>query len=154
MNQLARSESDRMIAGVCGGLAHYLGLDPLIIRIVFVVLALTNGVGIAIYALLWIFVPGENAVWSDRETTVRENVDEIRDTAVGFTQDAREGLEKRWDWSTPGNLTMTGGAVLIGVGLLLLMQNLGLLRWVGRLWPLALVAVGVVILLNNLKEKV
>jgi len=154
MNQLSRSESDRMIAGVCGGLAHYLGLDPLIIRIVFVILALTNGVGIAIYALLWIFVPGENAVFSDRETTVRENVDEIRDTAVSFGQDAREGFSKKWDWSTPGNLTMTGGAVLIGVGLLLLMQNLGLLRWVGRLWPLALVAVGVVILLNNLKEKV
>jgi len=154
MNQLARSESDRMIAGVCGGLAHYLGLDPLLIRIAFVILALTNGVGIAVYALLWIFVPGENAVWHDRETTVRENVDEIRDTAASFSRDAREGFSKKWDWSTPGNVTMTGGAVLIGVGLLLLMQNLGLLRWVGRLWPLALVAVGVVILLNNLKEKV
>ncbi len=46
-----------MIAGVCGGLADYFGIDPTIVRIIFVVLALAGGPGILIYLALWVILP-------------------------------------------------------------------------------------------------
>jgi len=56
--QLMRSE-DRMVAGVAGGLADYFDIDPTIIRILFVLLALFGGgfLGILIYIVLWIIMP-------------------------------------------------------------------------------------------------
>ena len=55
--RLYRSVADRKIAGVCGGLADYLGLDPLLVRILMVVLALVSGVGVLFYILVWFLVP-------------------------------------------------------------------------------------------------
>jgi phage shock protein C len=57
--RLYRSNSDKMIAGVCGGLAQYIALDPTIVRLVFVLLALTGSAGLWIYLVLWIITPTE-----------------------------------------------------------------------------------------------
>ena len=55
--KLYRSRNDRMIAGVAGGLAEYFGIDPTVVRLAFVVLALLGGPGLIIYILMWILVP-------------------------------------------------------------------------------------------------
>ena len=54
--QLTRSETDKKIAGVCGGLAEYFNIDPTIVRVAAVVLALM-GPGLIAYVVLWIAVP-------------------------------------------------------------------------------------------------
>ena len=59
---LTRSTSDRKISGVSGGLASYLGVDPLLIRIGFVVTALTSGVGLIAYLAMMALVPSDDAV--------------------------------------------------------------------------------------------
>ena len=59
--QLERSESDKMLAGVCGGLARYFGIDAALVRLVFV-LAVLSGVSPFVYLLLWIVMPSENKV--------------------------------------------------------------------------------------------
>ena len=51
------SETYKKIGGVCGGLGEYLGIDSLIIRIVFVVLVLGYGTGLLAYILLWLLAP-------------------------------------------------------------------------------------------------
>jgi phage shock protein PspC (stress-responsive transcriptional regulator) len=56
--RLYRSKTDRMIAGVCGGLAEYFNVDPVIIRIIALILLLPGGLpGIIPYVILWIVVP-------------------------------------------------------------------------------------------------
>ncbi|MBA2725205.1 MAG: PspC domain-containing protein [Actinobacteria bacterium] len=62
--RLVRSRTDRKVAGVAGGIAQHLNIDPLLVRIVFVVLTLGGGVGILLYALGWLLVPqdGEDPV--------------------------------------------------------------------------------------------
>jgi phage shock protein C len=55
--RLKRSRSETMIAGVCGGLGDYFGVDPTVIRLAFVLLALLGGHGILIYLILWIIMP-------------------------------------------------------------------------------------------------
>ena len=58
MKKLYRSQTDKKIAGVCGGLADYFNVDVTIFRIVFVILALPAGLpGILPYVILWVIVP-------------------------------------------------------------------------------------------------
>jgi phage shock protein C len=57
-SSLARSRSDKMIGGVCGGLAAYFGIDATIVRLVFV-LAVLSGLSPFIYLILWIVMPQE-----------------------------------------------------------------------------------------------
>ena len=62
-SRLMRSRTEIMIAGVCGGLADYFGLDPVIVRLIFVLVTLTTGIGFIVYPVLWIVMPkaGTNA---------------------------------------------------------------------------------------------
>jgi phage shock protein C len=55
--KLYRSNTDKMIAGVAGGLGEYLDVDPTIIRLAFALLALIGGHGVLIYLVLWLIVP-------------------------------------------------------------------------------------------------
>jgi phage shock protein PspC (stress-responsive transcriptional regulator)/two-component sensor histidine kinase len=54
--RLVRGDS-RVVAGVCSGIADYLGIDPAIVRVAFVVLTLTTGLGLPIYGLAWLIMP-------------------------------------------------------------------------------------------------
>lgn len=57
-----RSESNRMVAGVCGGIGEYLHLDPTIIRLFWIFFTLVGGSGILVYVILWVVVPSESNV--------------------------------------------------------------------------------------------
>ena len=62
MKKLYRSESDRKIAGICGGLGDYFDVDPVIFRAVFVVLLIGAGSGLLLYLILWFIIPTEGDV--------------------------------------------------------------------------------------------
>lgn len=56
--RLYRSRNDRMIAGVCGGIAEYFEIDPVIVRIIAIILLLPGGLpGFVPYIVLWVLVP-------------------------------------------------------------------------------------------------
>lgn len=57
--RLMRSKRERMIAGVCGGLAQYLGLDPTVVRLIFILLSIAGASGVLIYLVLWLIMPEE-----------------------------------------------------------------------------------------------
>ena len=59
--RLTRSRNDRMLAGICGGLANYLDVDPTIIRLIFALATFFTVVfpGILIYLIMWVVVPKE-----------------------------------------------------------------------------------------------
>ena len=59
VKRLYRSRSDRKIAGVCGGIAAHLGIDPVIPRLVWVVFALAGGTGILAYIICWLVIQQE-----------------------------------------------------------------------------------------------
>ena len=60
VRRLQRSQSDRMIAGVSGGLARYFEIHPAVFRVGFVVLTLLGGAGILIYVAAWLVIPDED----------------------------------------------------------------------------------------------
>ncbi len=60
MKRLYRSRTDRVLAGICSGIGVYFDIDPIIIRILWVVLTLASlGIGIITYIIAWIFIPEE-----------------------------------------------------------------------------------------------
>jgi phage shock protein C len=75
--RITRSRSDRMVAGVAAGLAARFGIDPVIVRIGFVVLGLMNGFGLLVYLALWLIVPNEDSLGGGR-STVHEAIGEMQ----------------------------------------------------------------------------
>jgi phage shock protein PspC (stress-responsive transcriptional regulator) len=61
LGRLRRSRSDRKVAGVAGGLARHLDVDPLILRVAFVVLVFFGGAGLIVYGACWLLVPEDGA---------------------------------------------------------------------------------------------
>ena len=55
--RLYRSRKNAMLGGVCAGLGEYFGIDPTIVRLIFVLLFLFGGHGLLIYLILWLVVP-------------------------------------------------------------------------------------------------
>ena len=57
--RLYRSQKDQQIAGVCGGVADYLGVDPTLVRLLWVIFAIAGGPGLLLYVIMWAIVPQE-----------------------------------------------------------------------------------------------
>lgn len=64
--KLTRSRSDRMLAGVCGALAQFFGLDVSLVRIAYAILTIfTAFAGVPVYILMWIIIPEEKNRYSN-----------------------------------------------------------------------------------------
>lgn len=126
-HRLYRSRKDRMVAGVCGGLAEYLGIDPVLIRLITILLVFA-GIGLPAYIVAWIIIPEE-------PRTAEE--------AVEPTEVNAELHQRRVKRNT--------GILLIVVGIVLLIDQFFPFWDLFKLWPLVLVLIGVY-LLKEAKE--
>jgi len=127
--RLERSRDDRVIAGVCGGLGEYLGVDAVLIRIAALVLVFAGGAGLLLYGIGWIAMPEA------------EEGEEGEEGATGGTSPA----------VTIGG---TSGAVVLGLvfvvlGAFFLVDEIwsDFLAW-KYVWPIALIAVGAAVLVR------
>ncbi len=139
--KLYRSESNRVLAGVAGGLGEYFTIDPLLIRIVFILLTVFGGGGIVIYLILWILIPNETDHSKTPEDTIKQNAEELKTKAKAFAEEFK-GMSNE---DHPRNWL---GFFIIIVGLLFLFDNLGFLQF-HLFWPLALIALGFFLLFRN-----
>jgi phage shock protein C len=58
--RLQRSRTERMIAGVCGGVAEYFEVDPTLVRLIWVAITVMAGAGILLYLIMWVIMPLEH----------------------------------------------------------------------------------------------
>ena len=70
MKQLYKSSTNKKVAGVCGGIGEYFGIDPTIVRLGFVALSLLAGGGLAVYIIAAIIMPEREARHTAAENTV------------------------------------------------------------------------------------
>lgn len=80
IKKLYRSRNDRMIAGVCGGLGEYFGIDSTLFRLLFVVAAVFGGSGFIAYLLFMIIVPQEPLEMTDSPVAVTETEPQVDET--------------------------------------------------------------------------
>jgi len=84
--RLVRSRRERVIGGVAGGLATTMNIDPLLVRLGFILLSLLNGIGAVLYVILWFLLPNEDSEAPDTRSQVQENVNEVQATIQQFIQ--------------------------------------------------------------------
>ena len=116
--KVRRSRQDRVIGGVCGGLGRYLQVDPVLLRIVAVALALSGGFGVLAYIVAWIVIP-----------------EETDDEPVGQARpESRHGI------------ALVAGAALVCLGAMLVLREL--VPWISAayFWPVVIVGIGVAVL--------
>jgi phage shock protein PspC (stress-responsive transcriptional regulator) len=111
---LRRDLENRVIAGVCAGLGRRLGIDPVILRVAFVVAAVAGGAGLALYGLAWLLVPADRA--GARPAATRRS--------------------RRASWQ------VAAGVGLLVLALLLVLRELGILFSDALVWPVVLAATG------------
>ena len=70
MKQLYKSNTNRKVAGVCGGIGEYLGIDPTLVRLGFIALSLLAGGGLAVYIIAAIIMPDREVCSKPVENTV------------------------------------------------------------------------------------
>jgi phage shock protein PspC (stress-responsive transcriptional regulator) len=75
--KLYRNADDKIIAGVCSGLANYFHIDPVIMRIIFVVLLFTGGSGLLVYLILWVAVPSQSVQSNITKRLYRSSDDKV-----------------------------------------------------------------------------
>ncbi len=141
--RLARSRTDVMLGGVCAGLANFLGIDPVIVRIFFVLLVIFDGAGILIYLLLWLVMPKEDA------TTDTLNIsDRARDIGTEFGQAVSKP-------NPHAAIFIGAGLILAGVVVFLRSLDISWLSWLdGRVTlPLLLLLAGGFLLYRAIKER-
>ncbi len=145
--KLYRSLTQRTFAGVAGGLAEHFNIDPVIVRIAFVIAALGGGGGILIYIILWIVIPKQTLIITEK-TEPKNSENTNNNTNTNMENQFETKKEKRNYHSN-----LTGGLVLITLGILFLVDRFVPNIDFGDIWPVILIVVGITILLRNIGKK-
>jgi signal transduction histidine kinase/phage shock protein PspC (stress-responsive transcriptional regulator) len=114
---LRRDREGAVLGGVCAGLGRRLGIDPIVLRVVFIAATAAGGIGVLLYALAWILVPAEG-----------------ESRAGGLRIPRVPGGRDSW--------SVAGGMGLLVLALLLLFREWGLWIGDGLVWPVVLAAAG------------
>ena len=117
---LRRSRADRVVGGVCGGLGHHFGVDPVLLRIAFIALTLAGGSGVLVYVIAWIAIP---------------------EVPVGAHEPSAPARVR-----ATSHVLIGAALLLFGAALLIDVVAPGVDRFI---WPLVLVGVGAALLLRG-----
>jgi phage shock protein PspC (stress-responsive transcriptional regulator) len=108
--RLFRDPDNKMIGGICSGLANYFHIDLRLTRLLFVIVTLLGfGIGVVVYLILWVFVPqalttaeklemrGEKVTISNIEKSIREEFGQVKDRISGLKEEAQQAYGKHID---------------------------------------------------------
>ncbi|HPS41826.1 MAG TPA: PspC domain-containing protein [Anaerolineaceae bacterium] len=150
-NKLYRSTTDKMLAGVCGGLARYLSIEVVLVRLFFVVFTLLGGVGPLIYLVLWLILPEEPGSvhyypesQPGGEGKFKAKVEQMGDE---FVNAVRQPNQKSIRYI---GITL----VLIGLYFFVKQLNLPWLSWLNNnvLWAVMILLAGVALLVWGIRK--
>jgi phage shock protein PspC (stress-responsive transcriptional regulator) len=136
-----------MIGGVAGGLAEYFEIDPVIVRLLFVLAVIFGGSGILAYIILWIVIPQRPYII----TPFNSQKDSKGSEDKSESDDSKNNSEPKMNSFTvkpQNNKTVFAGAILIVLGGLFLLDNFLPHFRFSHFWPLVLIGLGIAIIMN------
>jgi len=155
-NKLYRSTNDRILGGVCGGIAEYFDIDSILVRLLTILIFFMGGAGIIAYIIGWIIIP----------QNPNENTEDNSENTCGTEEEAKEKIdksakrkrvnikEKKENCSTKKNNGIILGVICILAGLFFLSSTFfpGI-TWIAwrTFLPLILIITGLVIIIRNMK---
>ncbi|MDI9472464.1 MAG: PspC domain-containing protein [Tissierellia bacterium] len=121
-NRLYRSRTNKVLAGVCGGLAEYFDVDPSAVRIVTALLIVPGGLSLWIYILAAIIIPKAPLTYSGSDPRGEYNIVDEEGNVTRVFQD--EPIEEGGANSqVPRNAAVVFGLILIGIGVMVLLDR-------------------------------
>jgi phage shock protein C len=145
--RLERSRANRVISGVCGGIAEYLDIDATFVRVVMVILAFPFGIGILIYFVLLFLMPNPG----EATPFVRPaQTDQPADPANPVTPAAPRVVDPMVVERRRNGI----GLLLVALGVVFLLGNVGAFRFIDwrYIWPLVLIALGVYLVAQRSRQ--
>ena len=137
--KLSRNTMNKVIGGVCSGLAEFFGLDVALVRIAFVIAFMFASFGFWLYIILWIVLPdGQQTIDNGQQTFGQSQSQSQQSESVSKSESKVKSV--------------LAGSFVILIGLLFLINNFIPINWVWKLWPLILVAIGVVMIITSSKK--
>jgi phage shock protein C len=139
-----RSTADKKIAGVAAGLGEYFEIDPLLVRLLFIIVAFAGGGGLLIYIVLWIVTPEKPYNFTQAKQQADMN------SAETVAEEKTPPVDPATSKHVPrhrGNLI--GALVLITLGALFLVDEFIPHVNFGDLWPIILIVIGIGLLINS-----
>ncbi len=151
--KLYRSVREKMLGGVCGGLADYFSVDVTLVRLIVLVATFAGGIGFFAYLVAWVIIPVNPAEqgWQtepqnrDIGDVVKGMVSDVKDATKGvYLQKEHVKLEKP---ENHGNRSKMAGGILVALGVYFLLERF-LPYWfdLGKMWPLLLILIGLAII--------
>ena len=139
--KLTRSVKDRIIAGVCGGMAEYLEIDPIVIRILFIILFFAGGSSLLAYIILWIVIP-ESVEKNTKQESAQKNESKEADQSQRVDIMATESEHRS---------RSVFGLIIILIGIIFLLDSFKLfaITYWFRLWPVFLIVLGAALLFKR-----
>jgi len=157
--KLQRNEQDKMLAGVCSGLADYFDVDVTWIRIAFVVATMAGFSGVLAYIILWIavparpFIPGTYNPGRNRYSADYRVYEERKEPSAYNTYNVPEPPVPA---RKSGNGRMIAGLVLVAFGAFFLLDEFNIIPYwfdFDKLWPLVFIIPGILIISKNGKRR-
>jgi len=153
--RLYRSRKDYMIAGVCGGIAEYFEVDSTLVRLLTVLVFLLGGAGLLVYLIAWVIIPKNPEQVSDDAFDKRE---EFKDRVKKGAEDVIEEVKEHFDSESHSHVSrknekLLGGIIIIVIGIIFLLNSFFPWIAIGNLWPLILIVVGLIIIVQAFKRR-
>jgi phage shock protein PspC (stress-responsive transcriptional regulator) len=149
--RLTRNTRKAILGGVAAGFGDYIDMDPVLIRLIFIILCLAGGSGLIIYIVAWLVMP------RDDQEGATEGTPPPADQFASEVKAAGERVVDNIRRSTTdaGRGRVIGGLILMLLGFLFLMNQIYALEWLRfrYLWPLVLVGVGVMLFIQGMKGR-
>lgn len=153
--KLERNEHNKMIAGVASGLADYLFVDVIIIRIAFILLAVFGFSGVLIYIIMWVAIPEKSFLQNypnfDTDYKVQDESQKPYTAYAPPINPPVVPVKKNY------NSQMIVGLILIAIGSYFMLNELNIIPYwfsIYKLWPVIIIVLGLIILFKPSKKKV
>jgi phage shock protein C len=167
--RLYRSRKNRILGGVCSGLANYFKIDPVLIRVLFVLFVIFKGFGVLLYIILWIIMPEEPVLFNYYSTNTDKATDatneKTSESTVNDNNSDSNSNESKMNSDYKPNFTINeipnpksnkssfiGGIILIAGGFLLLFDNLFDIIDRIDIFPLLFIGIGIYLIYNYSKK--
>ena len=167
--KIYRSRTDKMIGGVCGGLAEYFDIDPTLVRLALLLLFFARGTGLLVYIIAWIIIPERpgrfenNGNYKKKDSNSGEIIlkSKTGSTAENKVEGSEESLsekelnpdKKKENIEDNNNKrSLFFGIAMVVLGIFFFLENwIPRFRW-ARYWPMLLIVLGVAILFKGVRN--
>lgn len=144
-----RSVRDKMIGGVCGGLADYFRVDVTLVRLIALIALFAGGVGFLAYLAAWVIIPVNPQELDGYPGNYQPNVGGVKELVPDLDEAASESGRSQ-NYQNHESRSKIAGLVLIVLGAVFLFE-----RWfphwfdMSKMWPIFLIVVGLVIIIRG-----